>query len=106
LWDYCEQSAAWIFGTSTGDRNADKILRALRHAENVYLDTSGSVTDDGIVELAAETLGVDRLLFGCDMSFTAGVGKIRGSDLSAEQKQKILGGNLLRLLAEGNGRGK
>jgi len=50
--------------------------------------------------LAAKTLGVDRLLFGCDMSFTAGVGKIRGADLSAEQKQRILGGNLLRLLAE------
>jgi len=34
LWEYCELSAAWIFGTSTGDRNADKILRALRHAAN------------------------------------------------------------------------
>ena len=66
----------------------------------MYLDTSGSVIDEGIVELAAKTLGVDRLLFGCDMSFTAGVGKIRGANLSAEQKQQILGGNLLRLLAE------
>lgn len=75
-------------------------IKALRHAKNVYLDTSGSVIDEGIVELAAKTLGVDRLLFGCDMSFTAGVGKIRGADLSAEQKQRILGGNLLRLLAE------
>jgi len=32
LWEYCRQSAKWIFGTTTGDRNADKILRALRHA--------------------------------------------------------------------------
>ncbi len=75
-------------------------IKALRHAQNVYLDTSGSVTDEGIVELAARTLGVDRLLFGCDMSFTAGVGKIRGAALSAEEKQQILSGNLLRLLAE------
>jgi len=74
-------------------------IKALRHATNVYLDTSGSVIDEGIVELAAQTVGVDRLLFGCDMSFTAGVGKIRGANLSAEQKQEILGGNLLRLLA-------
>ncbi len=74
-------------------------IKALRHAENVYLDTSGSVIDEGIVELAAKTLGVERLLFGCDMSFTAGVGKIRGAELSTEQKQKILSGNLLQLLA-------
>ena len=32
LWDYCERSAAWIFGTQTGDRSADKILSALRGA--------------------------------------------------------------------------
>jgi predicted TIM-barrel fold metal-dependent hydrolase len=75
-------------------------IKALRHARNVYLDTSGSVIDEGIVELAAKTLGVDRLLFGCDMSFTAGVGKIRGANLSAEQKQQILSGNLLRLLED------
>jgi uncharacterized protein len=74
-------------------------IKALRHANNVYLDTSGSVIDEGIVEFAARTLGIDRLLFGCDMSFTAGMGKIRGADLSVEQKQKILSGNLLRLLA-------
>ncbi len=73
-------------------------IKALRHAKNVYLDTSGSVTDEGIVDLAARVLGVDRLLFGCDMSMTAGVGKIRASGLSAAEKQKILGLNVQRLL--------
>jgi hypothetical protein len=34
VWRYCEQSAKWIFGTSTGDRNADKIVAALRHARD------------------------------------------------------------------------
>jgi hypothetical protein len=34
LWDYCERSAAWIFGTYTGDKNADKILAALRSVES------------------------------------------------------------------------
>jgi hypothetical protein len=32
LWEYCERSAQWIFGTSTGDKNADRIEEALRHA--------------------------------------------------------------------------
>lgn len=73
-------------------------IKALRHADNVFLDTSGSVVDEGIVEMAAEVLGVDRLLFGCDMSMTAGVGKIRGARLDAEAKRKILGENMRQLL--------
>jgi predicted TIM-barrel fold metal-dependent hydrolase len=76
-------------------------IKALRHARSVFLDTSGSVTDEGIVELAAAVLGADRLLFGCDMSMTAGVGKIRGARIGPEDKQKILGGNMIRLLARG-----
>jgi predicted TIM-barrel fold metal-dependent hydrolase len=73
-------------------------IKALRHASNVLLDTSGSVTDEGTVDMAAAVLGVDRLLFGCDSSMTAGVGKIRGANLSAQDKQKILSGNMMRLL--------
>lgn len=74
-------------------------IKALRRAPSVYLDTSGSVVDEGMIEMAARELGVDRLLFGCDMSMTAGVGKIRGARLAAEEKQRILGGNFARLLA-------
>ncbi len=73
-------------------------IKALRHAPNVMLDTSGSVTDAGTVDMAAAVVGVDRLVFGCDSSMTAGVGKIRGADLAAQDKQKILGGNMMRLL--------
>jgi DNA replicative helicase MCM subunit Mcm2 (Cdc46/Mcm family) len=32
LWKYSERSATWIFGTATGDPNADRILSALRAA--------------------------------------------------------------------------
>ena len=73
-------------------------IKALRHAPNVLLDTSGSVTDEGTVEMAAAVVGVDRVVFGCDLSMTAGVGKIRGANLSAQDKEKILGGNMMRLL--------
>jgi len=74
-------------------------IKALRHASNVYFDTSGSVVDDGMIEMAAKILGADRLLFGCDMSMTAGMGKIRAADLKPVEKQKILGENMRRLLA-------
>lgn len=74
-------------------------IKAARNAPGVFLDTSGSVTDEGIVEMAARVVGVDRLLFGCDMSMTAGVGKIRGADLTPEEKRRILGGNMKKILA-------
>ena len=73
-------------------------IKALRHAPNVLLDTSGSVTDDGSVDMAVGVVGVDRVVFGCDSSMTAGVGKIRGANLSTQDKDKILGENMMKLL--------
>jgi predicted TIM-barrel fold metal-dependent hydrolase len=73
-------------------------IKALRNAPSVYLDTSGSVVDDGMIELAAQVLGTERLLFGCDMSMTAGVGKIRSAALAEEDKRKILGGTMETIL--------
>lgn len=74
-------------------------IKALRGAPSVYADTSGSVVDEGLVELAAETLGVERLLFGCDLSMTAGIGKLRGARLSEAAKRRIYGTNMERILA-------
>jgi len=73
-------------------------VKAARYAPNVFLDTSGSVTDEGTVEMAVAVAGIDRVVFGCDSSMTAGVGKIRGASLSIQDKQKILGGNMMKLL--------
>ncbi|NLX97336.1 MAG: amidohydrolase family protein [Rhodopirellula sp.] len=74
-------------------------IKAMRHGANVLLDSSGSVVDEGMLEMAVETLGADRILFGCDMSMTAGVGKMRALDVSPADKAKILGGNFEQLLA-------
>ena len=73
-------------------------VKALRHAKSVYLDTSGSVIDEGTVEFAVRMLGAGRVLFACDMSWTAGIGHIRGAELSEEDHRKILGGNMQRIL--------
>ena len=77
-------------------------IKALRHAPSVYLDTSGSVTDAGVVDMAVRMLGADRLVFGCDMSLTAGMGRIRAAELSAADKEKVLGGNMAAILKERN----
>ena len=74
-------------------------INALRKAPTVYLDTSGSVIDDGVVEMAARVLGAQRLLFACDMSMTASVGRMRAAELSEADKQKIMGGNMQRILS-------
>ena len=79
-------------------------IKALRNVPNVYLDTSGSVTDEGVIEMAARMLGVERLLFGCDMSMTAGIGKVRSAHLSEDEKRKRLGGNMLQILERRGGR--
>ena len=75
----------------------------LRHLEarrpNVYIDTSGSVADAGIVERAVAAVGVERVLFGTDMSFEAGVGKVLDADLSEADRQKIFAGNIKGILA-------
>ncbi len=74
-------------------------IKALRNASTIYLDTSGSVVDEGVVEMAVEVLGAERLLFACDMSFTASVGRMRSANVSESDKQKIYGGNMQRILS-------
>jgi len=91
--------AMLICGHVCGGGDWEWTIKALRNAPSVYLDTSGSVIDEGVIEMAARLLGVDRLVFGCDMSMTAGVGKLRAANLSPADKQKILGGNIQRILS-------
>jgi uncharacterized protein len=90
--------AKLICGHICGGGDWEWTIKALRHAPTVSLDTSGSVPDEGVVEMAARVLGVDRLVFGCDMSMTASVGRIRAAGLGAEDKAKVMGGNMERLL--------
>jgi hypothetical protein len=68
LWKYSEESCRWIFGTSTGDRNADKILIALRHAPNGLTKTEISVK---VFNRHASSIEIDealRLLHGLRMA--------------------------------------
>jgi hypothetical protein len=68
VWKYCEESARWIFGTSTGDRNADKILLALRHAPNGKTKTEISVE---VFNRHASSADIDealRILYGLRMA--------------------------------------
>jgi uncharacterized protein len=73
-------------------------IKALRNAASIFLDTSGSVVDEGVVEMGVKVMGADRLLFACDESMTASVGRMRGCDIGEADRAKIWGANMQRIL--------
>ncbi len=91
--------ATIICGHLGGGGDWEFQIRALRDAPGTYADTSGSVIDEGMIEYAVQTLGADRLLFACDMSMTAGVGKLRGAQISDAERRKIFGENMRSILS-------
>jgi len=42
------------------------MCKKLREAPSAYVDTSGSVTDEGMFEFAVKQLGAGRVLFATD----------------------------------------
>ncbi len=69
---------------------------------NVFFETSG--TFKTVVQYALETLGISRVLFGSEyplQSPAAELAKIRDLGLPEEALQKVLGGNMERILGEG-----
>jgi uncharacterized protein len=74
-------------------------VKSLRNSPGVYLDLSGSVIDEGTVEMAVKVLGAERLLFATDLSMTASVGRIRSADITETERRQILGDNMRRILS-------
>lgn len=73
---------------------------AKKHA-NLLLDTASSQIDNGMLEHAVAQLGAEKILFGTDMPLLdpyTQYAKAASADLGEEDKAKILGGNLARLL--------
>jgi predicted TIM-barrel fold metal-dependent hydrolase len=71
---------------------------------NLYLDICGhGYQRMGILELAVQIAGPDRVLFGSDFTIndpSGVISRIEKADFDEETKSKILGGNLVRLLSE------
>lgn len=68
---------------------------------NAYIDTSGSQPFSGIVEYAVEKLGVERILYGSDITgrdFSCQLGRIYGAKISRRDRDLILGLNAKKLL--------
>jgi predicted TIM-barrel fold metal-dependent hydrolase len=52
-------------------------LHALGDVANVYVDLSGSGVDGGMLEACLAAAGVERLLWGCDLTMDTGWAKLR-----------------------------
>lgn len=68
---------------------------------NIYLDTSGSDPESGLLEYALAWLGAERIVFGSDApgrDFAIQLAKVSGAELTESQRDLIQSGNILRLL--------
>jgi uncharacterized protein len=52
-------------------------LAALRRVPNIMVDLSGSGVDAGMLEACLQAVGVERLLWGCDLTIDTGWAKLR-----------------------------
>ena len=78
----------------------DAAIKMARRAENLILGTTGVVYDFAITK-AVRAIGADRVVYGSEMPMNNPVHeiqKIRDTDLSDEDKEKILGLNIQRIL--------
>jgi predicted TIM-barrel fold metal-dependent hydrolase len=83
----------------TGDWVSGIRLAKLR--DNIILDTTGTVTDSGMVEEAVDAVGPERVVYGSDMPLLNPVpqlAKVRTADIDEESKRLILGQNIARIL--------
>lgn len=85
-------------------------IEVAKHHSNLYLDTSGfGFTGVERVKMAVKEVGADRILFGSDWTYLNqawGMGFILYAKISDEDKRKILGGNISRLLKQAEERYK
>jgi uncharacterized protein len=78
-------------------------LAAVQSLSNVYVDLSGSGVDGGMLEACLDTVGVERLLWGCDVTIDTGWAKLRYLQqlLSASEVELIGWRNAARIFPPG-----
>ena len=75
-------------------------LEVAKRHENVYLETSGVIAPK-VIEAAVREVGAERILFGSDwpyLDLDFEMVKVKMAKIGEEEKEKILGGNAIKLL--------
>ncbi len=97
-----EQWGARVILSHVSYRNLGEALMVARGNPNLFLETHLLTSADGI-ELAADEIGADRLLFGSGAPltyFSSAYLRLRFADLAAADKEAVMGGNFSRLLEQ------
>jgi predicted TIM-barrel fold metal-dependent hydrolase len=71
------QSVPFILAHIGGGGDWLYTLPVVRDVPNVLVDLSGSGVDGGMLEACLDAVGVDRLLWGCDLTIETGWAKLR-----------------------------
>jgi uncharacterized protein len=82
-----------------GDWN--RAIMAAQRFEHLYLETASSTIDTGFLETCVQELGPDKIIFGTDVPLLDPyfqLSKVRDTNVSNAALEKILGGNILRLM--------
>ncbi len=81
--------------------NWERGIAAVREHKNISIGLGGFDPTAGVTEMAVRELGSDRILWGSDApgrSFASQLAKVTGATITAESREKILGGNLRRMM--------
>jgi predicted TIM-barrel fold metal-dependent hydrolase len=70
-------TVAFILAHIGGGGDWEHSLAAVRDIANVYVDLSGSGVDGGMLEACVDSVGPERLLWGCDLTLDTGWAKLR-----------------------------
>ena len=93
----------FILAHIAGGGDWEHSLAAVRDVTNVLVDLSGSGVDGGMLESCVAAVGVERLLWGCDITLDTGLAKLRYLEelLDPEQFEAVGGGNAVRIFPPG-----
>ena len=76
-------------------------IEVAKKRDNVYLEITYTTLTNGIIEYLVEEVGAERVLFGSDMPMrdpAPQLAWVAYAKISVEEKKKILGGNILKLI--------
>lgn len=80
---------------------SQEVIKTIQECSNYYLCTSATITLMGAIEEAVNLFGAERLIYGSDLPLNnpaTRIGAVLTAKISEEDIQKILGGNIIRLL--------
>ena len=93
----------FILAHIAGGGDWEHSLSAVRDASNVLVDLSGSGVDGGMLEACLDAVGVDRILWGSDLTMDTGWAKLRYLEglLDRDDLERVRWKNAARIFPPG-----